>query len=44
MEPLFDQFKAFAKSSHDFLDGIFHRRRNPVLFLASLFLAFLCFF
>ncbi|WJX36058.1 hypothetical protein P8452_23975 [Trifolium repens] len=36
MEPLFDQFKAFAKSSHDFLDGIFHRRRNPIEILKRL--------
>lgn len=28
MEPLFDQFKAFAESSHDFFDSIFGRRKS----------------
>ncbi|KAI5402789.1 uncharacterized protein LOC127083834 [Lathyrus oleraceus] len=35
MEPVFDQFKAFAKSGHDFFDGVF-RRRNPFEILKRL--------
>jgi len=36
MEPLFDQFNAFAESSHDFFDSIFGRRKSVF------FLLFLC--